>query len=62
MPHRLFVILSIVSVLAAPTGAFACRSTPSDLHIAMATRALQAKKLEPGIREEAERWPAAARP
>ena len=61
MPRRLFIALSIVCTLAAPTAAFACRPTPFDLHVAMATRALQAKNLEPAMRAEAERLLAAAR-
>ena len=46
---------------AAPTSALACRPMPFDLHVAMATRALQTKKLEPGKRQEAERLLTTAR-
>ncbi len=61
MPHKLFITLSVVCTLTAPTVASACRPMPFDLHIVMATRALQSKKLEPAMREEAERWLTAAR-
>jgi hypothetical protein len=61
MPCRLFIALAVICTFAASTSASACRPTPFDLHIFMATRALQAKQLEPAMREEAERWLAAAR-
>ena len=61
MLRSVYFALSIGCVLVAPTAAIACTPTPFDLHIVMATRALQAKKLEPGMREEAERLLAAAR-
>jgi hypothetical protein len=61
MPRGLFIALSVICALAASTSAFACRPTPFDLHILMATRALQAKQLEPAKHDEAERWLVAAR-
>jgi hypothetical protein len=61
MPRKLFITLSVVGMLAAPTSAFACRPRPFDLHISQVTQALQAKTLDPAKRAEAERWLAAAR-
>ena len=61
MLRGLCIALSVGCALAAPTVAFACRPSPFDLHIVMATRALQTKTLEPAKREEAQRWLAAAR-
>ena len=61
MPRRLFIALSVVCILAAPTAASACSPMPFDLHVFMATRALQSTELEPAKRDEAERWLAAAR-
>ena len=61
MLRGLCIALSVGCALAAPTVAFACRPSPFDLHIVMATRALQTKTLEPAKREEAQRWLAVAR-
>jgi transketolase len=61
MARRLFIALSVVCTLAAPTAASACSPIPFDLHVFMATRALQSTELEPAKRDEAERWLAAAR-
>ena len=61
MLRKLLIILLIVSGLALPTAASACWPMPFDSHISRATNALRAKKLEPAVREQAERWLAAAR-
>src|ERR1700674_2444246 len=61
MSRRFFITLSIVCTLAVSTAALACRPMPFDLHVAMATRPLQAKKLERATHEKVERWLAAAR-
>ena len=61
MWRKLRISLAVASTLAWPNAVSACSPKPFDVHVWMATRTLKTRTLEPGVRERAEGWLAAAR-